>query len=185
MKRWLPILLALLVCFCFSLHSPLPTPHSLQADETIFVPMTIVPETEPEADSGEPKAEESPQAAIRRMSRTERRELRRLSIDVRNAAAKAMEMRPVKFMRQLRDEKKAVDAGRRIDTPCMDEVNLSLREHDAAEKLGFFDHDTGEIDIDRFMEILRQIFEMLLQLFSMFAVDLPVEVPPIVYAMVA
>lgn len=93
-------------------------------------------------------ASEAPQAALRRMSRSERK----LAREVIRDAAEAAGMRRLEFMR-------AVQAG---DVEANDELKLSLAASDAAL----------EVDVERLREILTMLLDFISQLlaiFSMFA----------------
>ena len=93
-------------------------------------------------------ASEAPQAALRRMSRSERK----LAREVLRDAAEAAGMRRLEFMR-------AVNNG---DVEANDELKMSLAASDVAR----------EVDVERLREILQVILDFISQLlaiFSMFA----------------
>ncbi len=93
-------------------------------------------------------ADDGPQAALRRMSRSERK----LAREVLRDAAEAAGMRRLEFMR-------AVNNG---DVEANDELKMSLAASDVAR----------EVDVERLREILQVILDFISQLlaiFSMFA----------------
>jgi len=93
-------------------------------------------------------ADDAPQAAFRRITRSERKLAREVIRDAANAAG----MRRLEFMR-------AVQAG---DVEATGELKLSLAGHE----------DAREIDIERLKEIFAMILDFIKQLlaiFSMFA----------------
>jgi len=90
-------------------------------------------------------AADNPQAALRRITRSERK----LAREVIRDAAEAAGMRRLEFMR-------AVDEG---DVEANDELKLSLLQHPGAR----------EIDIERFKEILAVILDFIKQLLAIFA----------------
>ena len=108
----------------------------LLAADPVIVPMT-----------GEVvvSAADNPQAALRRITRSERKLAREVIRDAANAAG----MRRLEFMR-------AVDEG---DVEANDELKLSLLQHPGAR----------DIDIERFKEILAVILDFIKQLLALFA----------------
>ena len=108
----------------------------LLAADPVIVPMT-----------GEVvvSAADNPQAALRRITRSERKLAREVIRDAANAAG----MRRLEFMR-------AVDEG---DVGANDELKLSLLQHPGAR----------DIDIERFKEILAVILDFIKQLLALFA----------------
>ena len=141
MKRFVALLLLLLACPLF-LFGQVARPL-VPADPGVAV---VTPSNPVEA---------GPQAALRKMTRAERK----LARDVIADAAEAAGMRRLEFMR-------AVDRG---DQYCKDELKMSLAAHDEAR----------EIDIERLQEILQMILDFISQLLALFGMFADNAVPPV------
>jgi hypothetical protein len=128
-----PLALVLLLMIC---------PVAFASDQPAVVPM--VPATGEVAEA----AADAPLAAMRRMSRSDRR----LAKEVLRDAAEAAGMRRLEFCR-------AVQRG---DEDAMDELKLSLASHDDALR---FDPD----QFSSFLDTILKFIEQLLAIFSMFA----------------
>jgi hypothetical protein len=136
-----PLALVLLLMIC---------PVAFASDQPAVVPM--VPATGEVAEA----AADAPLAAMRRMSRSDRR----LAKEVLRDAAEAAGMRRLEFCR-------AVQRG---DEDAMDELKLSLASHDDALR---FDPDQFSSFLDTmfssFLDTILKFIEQLLAIFSMFA----------------
>ena len=108
------------------------------AEPVVVVPITPAVEAD----------DDSPQAAMRRMSRADRK----LAREVVRDAADAAGMRRLEFMRAVQDE----------DPDAMDELKVSLAQHDDALR---FDPD----EFGQFLTMILEFIEKLLAIFAMFA----------------
>ena len=133
------------------------------ADETTAMPTAPVATT-PAPPAASAAAPNTPQVGWGKTTRAERK----LAQKIRNDAAEILGMRRVEFLRTLNAEIKAKKINRQAATPCLNQLKLSLLECPEAIELGIINERTGEIDVDRFQEILRIILDFLSQLFAMF-----------------